>query len=459
MSGPKVSSVQLERQRQAELRRRQQERIQALEKYTQATQRLDALARKVEVIYESSIRNFEQDNEMRTEVHVIRAAADDAAKNIRTLCATQPKGEAEQIKTQTRSMQSRTTEIERSFDAATSLFDKQVEQYLAMLHEQQGRKAFSEKLAQCKEERRVFHIVSFALASEVPPDPKTLDADGLIAEIKFLIKHPAIGRNRDTLLALVSAITKEPEQMRQQALLEQYIVLRNGIWQDKREFGLYYKQYHALYFAWAQTRYAGKLEFPPPKPQSEFSSVNEIKNEVSRLQHEYEKEDEAAYIREGLDKVMCEFGYLTLKPIQLRDISAEQNCFLAGNHFLAKSTVSGDAPLHIEIGDDGTFLIEPQCLEGTDGDNYYDDSGEMSPAEKEYITNQQIDFCRQYPKMIERLKELGIIFNSKLYMEPGDRCTKLIIRGEQSVFNQYQEIHSKKYDDKPQEEFAKKQGE
>ena len=434
MSGPKIDHAALERQRQAELERKRQEKLRALEEFAQAVQRIDALARKVEALREGSVSRFEQDSDMRYQVEAIRAAADTAMGSIRAARTTQPWGEAEQIRAQTRNMQARALEIERGFDTAATAFEKQVEQYLGMLQEQQERRALSEKLASCKEERYAFNVVSFALADEAPATvPTELDVSTLTAEIKLLVKHPAAGRNRERLLALLAAVAKEPNRQRQQALLTQYVALRNGIWQDIREFGLYYRQYHAFYFAWAQLRYAGQPQYPPPRPQESFGSAVELKTEVSRLQKAHKQEDEQAYIRKALDEVMREFGYATLEPIQLHSLQQGQT------HYLAEAKDSGQAPLHISISENGEILMEVQALDAGNPENAYEVLGnsQKDAEERKYVSQQQAAFCSQHPKMLEALRQRGVELRSKRHVPPGEFCVKLRVKGKRSSYEQY----------------------
>jgi hypothetical protein len=434
MSGPKISEAELERRRQAELERLRQEKLRALDEYSRAKQGLKEYAEHIKKFMSVSVGSFVDVGDLRFDVQVIQDAATLAEGQIREILSSSanPPGETGQIREQTGRLVVRLKEIEKQFKVASTEFDLRVKEYTDVLRNQQERQRMSDQLANSKEEQRVFNVICFALEEKEPTAPVGLNTEELITEIKILIQNPASCQDRKTLSVILRDIEQLNDEAKKQSILSQYTVLRSAVWQNIREFKLYYNKYQSLYFAWAQLVYAGQEHIPAPRSQIDFLSVNELVNAVKQLEKDYKKEDEMAFIREKMSQVMREFGYSTLEPIQLRNLPQGKS------HFLAEATTSGQAPVHIEIDEKGTFLMEVQGLEGSDGDNLYEATG-LALEEKEYLTQQQTNFCQQYPKIVERLDELGIRFKKKQHLDPGVYCTRIHIKGKRSSFAKFKE--------------------
>ena len=442
MSGPKISEAELERIRQVELERLRQKKLQALEEHSHAMQRLKEFAENLNKDVNVSVSPFADVEYLRFDVQAIREKAALAMQKIGNMLSysTNQPGETSLIRTQTSKLIVQLNEIDKQFQEAHTEFNSRVKAYTEVLKNQQERQKISEQLANSKEEQRIFNVISFALEEKEPTAPPGLNFEELIAEIKILIQNPASCQDRKTLNILLGDIEKSKSESRKQSILSQYTVLRNMVWQNIREFKLYYTKYLGLYFALAQLVYAGQKQMPAPRQPIDFHSVEELKKTIKQLEEDYKKEDEMAFIREKMDQVMKEFGYSTLEPIQLRNLPQGKS------HFLAEATTKGQAPIHIEIDEKGTFLMEVQGLDDSGGENRYETTN-ISPEEKQYITRQQTDFCGQYPKMMKRLEELGIRFKHNQQLKAGTYCTKIHIKGKQSSFAQFKavqnaEIHS-----------------
>jgi hypothetical protein len=435
MSGPKISEAELERRRQAELERLRQEKLRALDAYYRAVERLKEQVGQIKKSVNVSVDSFVGVADLRFDVQAIREEVAIIERQIREITSANPPSETSQITAQTSKLNTQLNEIEKQFKVATTEFESRVQAYTNVLKNQQARQRLSEQLADSKEEQRVFNVITFALKEKEPTAPTGLNTEELIEEIKILIQNPASCQNRKTLNIMLNDLEKVHSEAQKQILLSQYTVYRSEVWQNIREFKLNYNTYQSLYSAWAQLVYAGQKQIPAPRGQVDFRSVGELKDSVKQLEKEYKKEDEMAFIREKMNQVMREFGYSTLEPIQLRNLPQGKT------HFLAEAKTRGQAPIHIEIDEKGTFLIEVQALDSSDSETRYESIG-LSPDEKHYITLQQSAFCQQYPKMVKRLEELGVRFKSKQHLKPGIVCTKIHMKGKRSSYALFKEKQS-----------------
>lgn len=192
----------------------------------------------------------------------------------------------------------------------------------------------------------------------------------------------------------------------------------------ERQYQAYYRQY-VLHF----NRLQGTRQFVVPKERYRFASLEALREETDRLAETSSAARERDYIRAQLDQVMRRFGYSTTSELVLRPDQT-------GVHYLSRKD-GGDAAIHTYLSEDSDSImmetVSVAAAEPGEQDRIVG-ADELSGEEKQRLLEQQTQFCRMHPQILEALAERGVIL-SALSRQPADEqfCRKIAAGREQAA--------------------------
>lgn len=140
--------------------------------------------------------------------------------------------------------------------------------------------------------------------------------------------------------------------------------------------------------------------------------VQKLQAEVDDLEAQSLKCEEEVYIRQSLDEVMRELGYLLLGEREVTKRSGKRF-----HHMLY--TFDDGTAIDVTYGDDGRIAMELGGLD--DCDRIPDD------RETVYLCDAMDDFCTSFAQIEERLKARGVVLRERIHMLPSSEENAQII--------------------------------
>ena len=197
-----------------------------------------------------------------------------------------------------------------------------------------------------------------------------------------------------------------------------------------------YSEYVAAFDMLSALHYAEDPDArPSPKDPECFMSAEEIDRETLMIRELLVFENENAFIREQISRIMQEFGYqmksdLVLNRNQTVTRILFENPESKGCLCATYSPASSKNPANARKG----FMLEVVGVKETDrsldGVNAVEmdlDALNAQPALCEEQYKHQVSFCKLRPAMERRFREEGIILDEKRRFEPEDRRYKYYI--------------------------------
>ena len=444
MSSGKLSEAELEKRRQEELERQRQERLrkirEATESYHHLVERYESFSAHLSMAMKNELDTLSGEWELEVARESYLKVKDEVIRDInRQISATLPT-DFEDIRALNEKLEWSFTSIEKKYRHGLSEFSKRLSLYYEGKAEIEKSNAFSMRLSELvHEERHDYSRIDFDWQGNVDDADDSVIAqerEKAISECVLLVNNSAIGKSdRSLLVRLLS------DMQTVQNAVSMYIVASVKVKQNIRVFNQQYADYCALYIEWAQLQKAAGLTISQesPSPKSAFDSYEDLASEVKRLDTLTKTENERKYIREKIEEVMLRNNYKLAESIILQGSKK-------GLHFLFDSNSdSSYLPLHMFVSDSNMIMMEPVGIDGLDVDETADYNAkvtggvEISQEERAWIAKGQKSFCDLHPKIIEELKQLGVIFYNNKVTEAGEKYAKVLrVKGKRSRFKTFQ---------------------
>ncbi|MCM1170601.1 MAG: hypothetical protein NC393_00575 [Clostridium sp.] len=147
-----------------------------------------------------------------------------------------------------------------------------------------------------------------------------------------------------------------------------------------------------------------------PDTMDAFHSVDEIEDEIAKLRKKAAEIEKLKYISDTISEVMLEYGHEVIQS----DI-----IFPVDDKRTIKSVFEfGDSDaISVKISDRGAIVMEVVAT-GEDS--------EICEHEKEHAVEKMIEFCEQYPEIVDALEEKGVFFANRNDMPPSREFAKKI---------------------------------
>ena len=448
MSGPKISEVELERQRQAELERQRQERLrrlrEAAEQYQQIITRYEKLKTLIASAAEKELKLIGTVEELDLAREAYISVNTAIRLEINNQIALPIPGEPEEIITLGHAAKDKLSSLEKSFEKGLSEFADRLSFYYSSQSELASSKAFSAALDAIEREKKwEYSNFRFDFSEDQQDTPVSdsgsseieINIEQIISECITLMNDSAINQaDRRRLMAVLDELQKNAgDTAVQNGIAAQYNALRGSVKRNIREFNDYYLQYSILYAECI--RMVGENKNPALQflPKTAFSSIANLEKEIQRLDMLTKSENEQEYIRLQMDEVMKLFGYNISESIILRGSSK-------GRHFLFESD-KGDAPVHCFLSDANNIMLETVGLDNLDDSNTEGYDGiavvNLTDAERAGIVEQQKSFCGMHPRIVDELRKRGVLLaHVKLTEVGGEHAKVLKIKGKRSTLRQ-----------------------
>ena len=161
------------------------------------------------------------------------------------------------------------------------------------------------------------------------------------------------------------------------------------LWKEKKEL---YSDYLAL---------AAMTDRQPRNPD-DFTNVESLKKEVSRLRYLFRKQDEMDYIADQINDAMIALGYSFVTSRVLTKQDSSETEF---------SLYKADDQTGISVFTDqsGAVMMRMTVL---------GDDPVITDEDREFSYQRQIDFCAAHPDLVAALADRGIFLKQKSYQEP-----------------------------------------
>lgn len=160
----------------------------------------------------------------------------------------------------------------------------------------------------------------------------------------------------------------------------------------KRNYEMYVAAYDEYYIR-------AKLYGEEPVSIEYFRDVIEIEDEIAELEKALEEKEKLEYISSSIDEVMKEFGHHIVGS----------NVFKSGTQLHRKKyyTFHKQSVVTITQNETGSILMETGVVS---------DDVCISEAEKKQAINNMHLLCEQFPEIVKRLEEKGIVVNQKIHL-------------------------------------------
>jgi flagellar biosynthesis/type III secretory pathway chaperone len=451
MSGPKISEVELERQREEALRKTHEERLRQIQ---EATDDYYEAIKEAKKIKESISRDRASIVEMvKTSVGMERTVASIAAKKSeharKVLALTQMPLplEAHNISKAAAKIRSQATSLRADYES-----DKEVNEHFDRVGkhiEDLRRQNELEKIEKEMQKSRPGDLPAFVdidirkemiansekLANDLKEAAKAA-MDGLLnmAESDG-VAHDDRKRAKDIARRISAAASENEGTLR--SALTQYDIAKRDITERIEHFASLYKVYLSAYAGYYNTLNDMREYRTPsepltpkaPKGAEFFTSATHIKahiDELHRRTRQANEQNKKNYIRAQIAEVMRLFGYNMCEDIVLSEADT-------GNHFLYPHDVDGTG-LHVYMSGSGDIMIETVGTGSRKVDSVQKrtavvmGNSELKPNEREALLHKQEMFCELYPKIVEELKKRGVIIKKRTHNKPDVKFAKRILR-------------------------------
>jgi len=159
------------------------------------------------------------------------------------------------------------------------------------------------------------------------------------------------------------------------------------------------RNYEMIESAYEEYYVRAKLYGEEPVAIDYFRNVAEIEDEIVELDKALDEKEKLEYISSSIDEVMKEFGHHVVGS----------NVFKSGTQLHRKKyyTFHRQSVVTVTQNETGSILMET----GVVSDNEF-----ISEAEKKRAINNMHQLCEQFPEIVKRLEEKGIVVNQKVHL-------------------------------------------
>ena len=442
MSGPKVSRVDLDMQRRAELQRENERKSKIIFEIKNKVRILnsfnvktidsiisDKLARKLELLKEkfykslNNIVNKANVNESFNELEIINRDSekilgefkedyDSIFKKIETAINKINKFQSQEDRNNIISSIDKIS-LEKKEDAKSISIDiKKIVDKILKIDSQNTENIKKSEFKEIKIEKvKTDEVFNFSIFSE-KEDKKnenalsTKDIEIITKEIfeklsDFLENNEYTVDYRQQILDMTTELLELEKKdidldLKKELLLEKKEIIESSLKMIKlnaKEIGSLYDDYlKEVYF----------LNYSDIKSIKNFASKEEIRNEIEILKKKVENISVKNYIKEQLDDVMMKHGYNMVDSEYIERVKTD-------NRLLYK--VNDSTGIDVFMSDTQEKMLTLKIV-GIGFDE------EMSEKESDKLYEEQCNFCSMFPELVEELRVRGVIFKEVRYNEP-----------------------------------------
>lgn len=143
----------------------------------------------------------------------------------------------------------------------------------------------------------------------------------------------------------------------------------------------------------------------------EFEDAETIHEEVIRIERILSEKEKLEYISSVISEVMVECGHDVIRSDVMIPNKDDKVC-----NFLYE--LGDEGAINVTISRDGGLIMEV-AVTGED-ENFLE-------IEKEHSVDMMLEFCHQYPEIIDKLRDKGIVFSNMENMPPDKAFAKKIV--------------------------------
>jgi len=458
MSGPKIDSAELERQRKAELERLRQERLRRIraetEKLNNEITKAKAQLNFINNHLSSYTSRLGNADDMSFTFAQLNSIKDTYKKMISKAVDVDVPTEPEAISARTLELARTVLEIERAYKRETNMFTDRFIAYEKDLSHVKSLEVLSNSFSGVFEKREKIEDFDFngmadkVSASDIEAGIKERAAR-IMAEISDLVNSEAIQESdMQTLLAIANNVYDTAYKTKSyfEAAAIEYGVARGSVVRNISIFDELYQEYYAEYVVYLEA--INKNRVAPlqitPKEKYQFYSIEDLENETKILSRTSKAVIEANEIREQINEVMEQFNYNMTEEIVLFENQK-------GNHYICENK-SRRAAIHVYMSDKSVTGKQQIMMEvvgtggatGSDsiiGTNNTSDlntgdntavtsvlvpSKDLESHERDELVREQGRFCDLHPKIVEELARRGVLLNEHSRKPVGPENSKMI---------------------------------
>ena len=474
MSGPKVSQVNLDIQRRAELQRERERKSKIIFEIKNKVKILnnfnvktidsnisDKLTKKLELLKEkfhkslNNISNKANISKSFAELEVINRDSEKILrefkedyesifKNIETTINKISKFQSQEDRDKLISLFDKISVEKKEGAKSISIDIKNIVDKIIKTNNQSTenikKSEFKEIEIEKRDSNKIFDFSNFS-KSEDKKNESTLsieDIEIIIKEISeklsdFLEKNEYTVDYRQQVLDMKTQLLKLEKNdsnldVKKELLLERKEIIESNL----KRIQLNSKEIESLYKDYLTEVYS--LNYSDIKSIRDFSSKEEIKNEIAILKKKVENISIKNYIKEQLDDVMMKHGYNMIDSEYIERVKTD-------NRLLYK--VNDSTGIDVFMSDAQEEMMTLKIV-GIGFDE------EMTERESDDLYEEQCNFCSMFPELVEELRVRGVIFKEVRYNEADKKHNtkiKVKINSENRVNKRKskENINNKKY--------------
>jgi len=438
MSGPKIDYAELERQRQAELERQRKERLRQIKLATDELNVQLSIARKNQATVESDfarlISSLSDRSEMQDVLFKISEIKKEHQKKVSSLLNESVPTEAEDIRAMARRIAEKTAAIYEEYSQSVKPYVNRMKSFVDSENEAALVRSF---VVSTKSPTISFiETFDFCAAKETIEEKSDISehskhsVDETFNRLEQLINSDSIALySKKELLIIADELYRAAFEGESSvtAKIVECDVLITRYQNEQIAFEDLYNTYYSEYVAYLEiinTTRDVPLKIVP-KERSSFNSIGELSSELHLLQELSKNANEQGYIRQQIDEVLREFGYSTSEEIILNRTQKDP-------HLISKKK-DGNTGIHRHLSDRGEIMMEvvgvgeTQRTKSGIENSVRVSSAELSEEQKNQLLSEQQAFCSMHPKIVEKLRERGIILNTRMHKEPSLQYALMIL--------------------------------
>lgn len=183
-----------------------------------------------------------------------------------------------------------------------------------------------------------------------------------------------------------------------QNTFDEYIICMEK-WERQKAF---YQRYIAL------CNILGKKQ----KEYQDFTDIKELVTEIELYEKEYSERDEMEFIASSINEAMHELGYSCVESHLLYAQEGEQD------FSVYREPGDSSSGIVVYTGMNGEVMMRVATLTVNDTSEEVAIQEDLTEEEKNVSLMQQISFCNQHPDIIRAVRRKGVILRQKSYLPP-----------------------------------------
>lgn len=438
MSGPKIDYAELERQRQAELERQRKERLRQIKMATDELNVQLSIARKNQASVESDsarlISSLSSRSEMQDVLFKISEIKKEHQKKVSSLLNESVPTEADDIRAMAKRIAEKTADVYEEYSISVKPYVNRLKSFIDSENEAAAVRSF----VVTTKSTTISAIETFDFRAAIETIEENSDiceqskhsVDETFNQLEQLINSDSVALySKKELLLIADELYKaafEGESSVSAKIVECDVLIKR-YQNEQNAFEDLYNTYYSEYVAYLETINTTR-DIPlkiVPKEMYSFKSIDELSAELSLLQELSRNANEQGYIRQQIDEVLREFGYNTSEEIILNRTQRDP-------HLISRKK-DGNIGIHIHLSDRGEIMMEvvgvgeTQRTKSGIENSIRVPSAELSEEQKNQLLSEQQAFCSMHPKIVEKLRERGIILNTRMHKEPSLQYALMIL--------------------------------